>query len=89
MKTQPKNPAAVAMGKMKSPAKAASSRENGKLGGAPTKAERERKAKWIKEQSVHLMAPLAAKNITEQPYMKEMLKALKDPKIKKISFKPI
>lgn len=34
-----KNPAAVALGKMKSEAKAASSRENGKLGGRPVLEE--------------------------------------------------
>ena len=33
MNTQPKNPAAVALGRIKSPKKAESSRKNGKLGG--------------------------------------------------------
>jgi hypothetical protein len=33
----PKNPAAVALGRMKSPAKAAASRANGKKGGRPKK----------------------------------------------------
>ena len=37
MTDKPKNPAAVALGKMKSDKKAASSRENGKLGGRPAK----------------------------------------------------
>jgi hypothetical protein len=34
-----KNPAAVALGKIKSPKKAAASRKNGKLGGRPKKAK--------------------------------------------------
>jgi len=32
-----KNPAAVALGKIKTPKKAAASRKNGKLGGRPSK----------------------------------------------------
>jgi len=35
-----KNPAAVALGKIKSPKKAAASRRNGKLGGRPHKRRR-------------------------------------------------
>ena len=35
-----KNPAAVALGKMKSAAKSKASRENGKLGGRPRKPKR-------------------------------------------------
>ena len=35
MKTPPKNPAAVALGKIKSEKKSAAARENGKLGGRP------------------------------------------------------
>jgi hypothetical protein len=34
-----KNPAAMALGKIKSPAKAAASRKNGKLGGRPKKLQ--------------------------------------------------
>jgi hypothetical protein len=37
MTTKPKNPAAVALGAIKSDKKAAASRENGKLGGRPPK----------------------------------------------------
>jgi hypothetical protein len=37
MSPPPKNPAAVALGKIKSDKKAAAARENGKLGGRPTK----------------------------------------------------
>lgn len=37
MKPLPKNPAAVALGKIKSDKKAAAARENGKLGGRPAK----------------------------------------------------
>ena len=40
MKTPPKNPAAVALGKIKSDKKAAAARENGKRGGRPKKASR-------------------------------------------------
>jgi hypothetical protein len=36
-KYEKKNPAAVALGKIKSPKKAAASRKNGKLGGRPRK----------------------------------------------------
>lgn len=38
MKTPPKNPAAVALGKIKSDKKAAAARENGKKGGRPRNA---------------------------------------------------
>lgn len=37
-----KNPAAVALGKIKSPKKAAASRKNGKLGGRPKKSRARR-----------------------------------------------
>lgn len=39
MKTPPKNPAAVALGKIKSDKKAAAARENGKKGGRPRKVK--------------------------------------------------
>jgi hypothetical protein len=39
MKPLPKNPAAVALGKIKSDKKAAAARKNGKLGGRPKKSK--------------------------------------------------
>lgn len=44
-----KNPAAVALGSIRTPKKAASSRENGKLGGRPTKLHQEIKA-WMTQE---------------------------------------
>jgi len=38
MTDKPKNPAAVALGSIKTPKKAAASRKNGKLGGRPKKS---------------------------------------------------
>ena len=46
-----KNPAAVALGKMKSAAKSKAARENGKLGGRPRKPKRV--ARRANDQSSH------------------------------------
>ena len=49
-----KNPAAVALGKMKSAAKSKAARENGKLGGRPRKTKRAaRRANGLPEPSRH------------------------------------